>query len=86
MNKELLIELQGRHISVITKGIPHPSSGLLEVVGDSYIVINPKSPKVEKVIIEIDQIVSVLVGKNDEVKKNEIRQRARNTEFYSYGQ
>ena len=78
MNKELLIELQDRHISVITKGIPHPSSGLLEVVGDSYIVINPKSPKVEKVIIEIDQIVSVLVGKNDEVMKNEVRQRARN--------
>ena len=79
MNKEVLIDLKNKHISVITKGIPHPSSGLLEVVGDSHIVINPKSPKVEKVIIQIDQIVSVLVGKNDEVKKNEIRQRTRNT-------
>ena len=78
MNKELLIELQDRHISVITKGIPHPSSGVLERVGDSYIVINPKSPRVDKVIIEIDQITSVLVGKNDEVN-DEIRQRSRNT-------
>ena len=65
-------------MSLITKKIPHPTSGVLENVVGDYTIINPNSPNVERVIIMKDEIVSVLVGKN-EVKKNEVRQRARNT-------
>ena len=74
MKSETFNELKGKHISVIVKGLPHPTSGILEGVGESFIVINPKSARVEKIIIEIDQIASVLVGKN-EVNDYEIGQR-----------
>lgn len=78
MNKELLESYKGKHVSLITRKIPHPTSGVLENVVGDYTIINPNSPNVEKIIIMNDEIVSVLIGKN-EVKKNEIRQRARNT-------
>ena len=70
MNKELLEVYKGRHVSLITKKIPHPTSGILENVTGDYTIINPNSPNVEKVIIMNEEIVSVLVGKN-EVKKND---------------
>ena len=69
MNKELLEAYKGRHVSLITKKIPHPTSGVLENVIGEYTIINPNSPNVEKVIIMNEEIISVLVGKN-EVKKN----------------
>ena len=77
MNKELLEVYKGRHVSLITKKIPHPTSGVLENVIGDYTIINPHSPNVEKVIIMNEEIVSVLVGKN-EVKhygKNETDKR-----------
>jgi hypothetical protein len=70
MKNEILDEYKGKHISVIVKGLPHPTSGILEGVGESYIVINPKSARVEKVIIEISQIASLLVGKNELNEEN----------------
>lgn len=70
MNKELLEVYKGRHVSLITKKIPHPTSGVLENVIGDYTIINPNSPNVEKVIIMNDEIVSVLIGKN-EVKQND---------------
>lgn len=77
MNKELLEVYKGRHVSLITKKIPHPTSGVLENVIGDYTVINPNSPNVEKVIIMNEEIVSVLVGKNEVIKneKNEAYQR-----------
>jgi len=65
MKSETFNELIGKHISVIVKGLPHPTSGILEDVGESYIVINPNSTKVEKIIIEVSEIASLLVGKNE---------------------
>ena len=65
MKAETLQAYQGRHVSVIVRGIAHPTSGILESMGETFIVINPKSPKVEKVIIETDQITSFLVGRNE---------------------
>lgn len=79
MNEQTLKPYKNKHISVIVKGLPHPTSGILEEVGETFIVINPKSERVERVIIEISQIVSILVGKNElnEVNEYEIGQRKR---------
>lgn len=71
MNKTILTELKGKHISVIIQGTPHPSSGCLTDVGEDYITLKQDSGNM--ILIVTNQIASILVANGR--MKDEIRRK-----------
>ena len=69
MKFEALKKFEGKQVSVVTRVAPRPTGGILEVVGEDYIILNPKSIKTDRFIISITDIISVLVLKNQSMEK-----------------
>jgi hypothetical protein len=77
MKIDELKELQGRKISVIIRDVPRPVGGVLSSIGDSFIVLDYTSNSIDKAIVSISDIVSIMVNKSNQGEQNERRARER---------
>jgi len=77
MKIDELKELQGRKISVIIRDVPRPVGGTLSSVGDSFIVLDYTSNSIDKAIVSVSDIVSIMVSKSNQGEQNERRERKR---------
>ena len=77
MKIEELKELLGRKISVILRDVPRPVGGILSSVGDSFIVLDYTSNSIDKAIVSVNDIVSIIVNKSNQGEQNERRARKR---------
>lgn len=73
--KEILKSLEGKHITIILNSAPRPIGGVLERIGDDFIVIDPQSSKTEKFIVSINAIASMRVNQSGEL--NEVQRQRR---------
>ena len=73
MEVEALKKYEGQWVSVVVRGVPRPAGGYLYLVGKDFIGINNVSQKIHEIVISAEDIVSVLVRKQ-EGENNEIRQ------------
>ena len=81
MKIDELKELEGRKISVIIRDVPRPVGGILSSVSDSFIVIDYMSNSIDKAIVSVNDIVSIMVNKSNQGEPNERRERKRDKVF-----
>jgi len=62
--KELLKQYVNKQVSIMVKDSNKAKGGILEVVGEDCIVLNPRTNHVDRIIIAISEITSILVSKS----------------------
>ena len=77
MKIDELKQLQGRKISIILRDVPRPVGGILSSVGDSFIILDYKSNTIDKAIVSVSDIVSIMVNKPNQGGENGRRIRKR---------
>ena len=76
MKTEAIKQFEGKHVTVVIKNAPRPTGGTLEIVGEDFVVLDPHSYKTERFVISSNDIVSILVFKDNQStgeQENEIR-------------
>ena len=65
MDIEALKKYEGQWVSVVVRGVPRNAGGILFFVGKDSIGINQVSDRIEEIMISAEDIVSVLVKKQE---------------------
>ncbi len=70
MEVEALKKYEGQWVSVVVRGVPRTAGGYLYLVGKDFIGIKNVSEKIHEIVISAEDIVSVLVKKQEGENKN----------------
>ncbi|MFC1910445.1 hypothetical protein ACFLXC_04055 [Chloroflexota bacterium] len=65
MEIDALKKYEGQWVSVVVRGIPRTAGGHLYLVGKDFIGINNVSEKIHEIMISAEDIVSVLIRKQE---------------------
>ena len=71
MDIEVLRKYEGQWVSVVVRGVPRNVGGFLYFAGEDSISVNKISDKIDEIIISAEDIVSVLIKKQEENKKDD---------------
>jgi hypothetical protein len=66
MKTDALKKFEGKWVSLVVRGVPRNAGGLLSSVEDDYIVLNQVSSTIDTIIINAEDITSVLIRKQGE--------------------
>jgi len=70
MEVEALKKYEGQWVSVVVRGVPRTAGGYLYLVGKDFIGIKNVSDKIHEIVISAEDIVSVLIKKQEGENKN----------------
>ena len=70
MEVEALKKYEGQWVSVVVRGVPRTAGGYLYFVGKDYICLNNVSDNIDEIVISAEDIVSVLIRKQEGENKN----------------
>ena len=65
MDIEALKKYEGQWVSVVVRGVPRNAGGYLYFIGKDCIGINKVSDKIDEIIISVEDIVSILIRKQE---------------------
>ncbi len=66
MKTDALKKFEGKWVSLVIRGVSRNAGGLLSSVEDDYIVLNQVSNTIDTIIINAEDITSVLIRKQGE--------------------
>lgn len=71
MKKQAIEHLEGKRVSIIIRGVERNVGGVLHLNDDDTVIVKQVSSKIDEIIICIDDIVSILVVKEEQWKNKE---------------